>query len=238
MPSEMQMFACGAYMSDDYGDCYRPPAPEIRREAPPRRLRDLLPPASDVEVTRRRVACLLGVDPGARTPPEAPPSVHPFPVNGQWPRPENVVAIRQAVDAIPAHLRSKWLAAGGRLEIVPGQDARIHPANRLFGTCAGWNASKSAFCVVAGDHQEAGLTAVHEIGHALDYLLGFPSRSQQWLQIWQTDVAAGSVPRLAGQRESAAEYFAESFARAWHPVLYAVSLEAETFIVRRVLAPL
>ncbi len=179
----------------------------------------------------------LGCGPRRRDAPEVPPGVQPFPVNGRWPRPENVVAIRQAVDAIPARLRSKWLAAGGRLEIVPGEDARIHPANRRFGTCAGWNDSNSAFCVVAGDHKEAGLTAVHEIGHALDYLLGFPSRSREWLQIWQTDVAAGKVPRLAGQRESAAEYFAESFARAWHPVFYAVSLEAETFILNRVLAP-
>ena len=83
---------------------------------------------------------------------------------------------------------------------------------------------------MAGDHAEAPLTAQHEIGHAVDFALGYPSRSAAWLRIWRADVAAGRVPSYAGQRDKPDEYWAEQFARRWSPDLWPRSREAQDFI--------
>jgi hypothetical protein len=158
------------------------------------------------------------------------PVVVPVAIGGRTPGPENVARIRKAVDEIPLGFRSKWLAAGGHVEVVPGHNARIHPKSARLGPVLGWTRLGDPLCVVAGDHPDAPLTAVHEFGHVLDSLLGHVSRSPQWLKIWQADVAAGRVPGFAGQREKPEEYWAEQFARRWSPDLWARSREAESFI--------
>jgi hypothetical protein len=160
-----------------------------------------------------------------------PPAVQPVEIGGRWPRPENVAAIRRAVDEIPLRFRSLWRDAGGWLEIVPGSDAAIHPRFSRNAPALGWTAFHGPFCCVAGDHPDAPLTACHEIGHALDFALGYPSRSAAWLQIWRADVAAGRVPSDNQQREKPNEYWAEQFARRWSPdFLWARSREAQDFI--------
>ena len=53
--------------------------------------------------------------------------VYAIDIDGRSPRAENVRAIEKAVEHMPARFREAWLKNGGRLEIVPGCDARIHP---------------------------------------------------------------------------------------------------------------
>ena len=77
MPTDSQLFACGAYADFGDGDYYAPPAVAERRQAAPYRLRDLLPPAPDVESTRRRLRDLLG-----DAPPD-PPLISVVEIDGQ-----------------------------------------------------------------------------------------------------------------------------------------------------------
>jgi hypothetical protein len=222
---EMQLFACGAYADYGDGNWGVPPAVEVRREAAPLRLRDLLPPASNVEAARRRLRDLLGDAPATSA-----PSITAVAICGRMPDPRAVQAIRQAVDEIPLRFRSRWIDAGGRLEIVPGENASVHPRFNGSPAVLGWNESRGPFCCVAGDHFDAPLTARHEVAHALDFVLGFPSRGYQWHEIWKADVAAGRVPRYASQRAKPAEYWAESFAKLFDPVAV-IGSAAEEFIL-------
>jgi len=192
------------------------------------RLRFQPEPRGDIDLARARLDALLLDD--LPTPPPRP-AVVAVEVAGRWPRAKNVAAIRTAVDEIPSRFRSRWLAAGGRLEIVPGDNARIHPRSARLGPVLGWSTLGSVFCVVAGDHADSPLTASHEIGHALDYVFGYPSHSAEWLKIWQNAKAAGKVPAHGDQRQRPAEYFAESFARLWHPTLFITSQAAQDFIM-------
>ena len=163
-----------------------------------------------------------------------PPRVYAVAVAGKWPRPENVEAIRRAVDAIPPRFLRAWIASGGRLEIVPGSNASIHPRFSSSKPALGWTKFGTAFCVVAGDHADSSLTATHELGHALDFALRYPSHSAAWMRIWQADVAAGKVSAYTGQRDQAAEYFAEQFGNLWHPDIFIVSKAAQDFIMQLV----
>ena len=163
-----------------------------------------------------------------------PPRVYAVAVAGKWPRPENVEAIRRAVDAIPPRFLRAWIASGGRLEIVPGCDARIHPRSNVSTPALGWAEWNGVFCCVAGDHFDAGHTVIHEIAHCLDKLLQYPSRSDEWVQLWRRDLqAAGSVPTAARAREDSGEYFAESCSRLWSPTLYPTKAAAD-FILQLV----
>jgi len=155
-------------------------------------------------------------------------------IGGKWPNPENVEAIRRAVDAIPPRFLRAWIASGGRLEIVPGSNASIHPRFSSSKPALGWTKFGTAFCAVAGDHADSSLTATHELGHALDFALRYPSHSAAWMRIWQADVAAGKVSAYAGQRDQAAEYFAEQFGNLWHPDIFIVSKAAQDFIMQLV----
>ena len=163
--------------------------------------------------------------------PAAARRVYPVAVSGRLPDALNVQRIRQAVDAIPAKLLRKWIGADGRLEIVPGHNASAHPRFAFHPPAAGWNEFHGPFCVVAGDVPDAPLTAAHEIGHAVDFLLGYPSHSAAWLRIWQQEKSAGRVPSFAGQREQPSEYWTEQFARRWDSELYP-SRAAQDFIER------
>ena len=156
-----------------------------------------------------------------------PPAVLAVAIGGRLPRPENVRAIQKAVDELPLRFRSKWLAAGGRVEIVPGVVLPDYPH------WLGVNKFHSAIARVAGDNTDAPQTARHEFAHGLDFALGYPSRSAAWLRIWQDHKAAGNVPSFAGQREKPEEFFAEQFARLWHPDLYPTRA-AQDFIMQLV----
>src|SRR5208282_3520249 len=121
---------------------------------------------------------------------EPPRGVHAVEVGGRIPRPENVRAIRAAVAAIPLRLLSLWLGSGGRMEIVAGSNARLHSGTE---TVLGFWRFGTPSCVVAGDHHDCVRTSLHELGHCLNFLLRFPSRSEQWLRIWGADRRAGRV---------------------------------------------
>ncbi len=145
--------------------------------------------------------------------------------------PENVEAIRRAVDAIPPRFLRAWIASGGRLEIVPGSNASIHPRFSGHTAALGWCQFHGPFCAVAGDHADSPLTAVHEVAHGVDFAFGYPSRSAEWLRLWGSDKAAGKVPSFAGQREAPAEYWAEQFGRLFHETLFPASVPAQEFIL-------
>ena len=114
---------------------------------------------------------------------------------------------------------------------MPGCNASVHPRFAFHPPAAGWSEFGSPFCVVAGEAPDAPLTACHEVGHALDFLLGYPSRSAAWLRIWQADKAAGKVPSFAGQQEQPGEYWAEQFGRLFHETLFPASVPAQEFIL-------
>jgi len=186
-------------------------------------------PAEPLDLARARLF-LLTLDEAPTPPAPPPPGVYAVEVGGRWPRPENVAAIRRAVDAIPYRYRGPWLAKGGRLEIIAGSNARIHPKGSAhLGPALGWYHLGGTLCVVAGDHPDAAQTSLHEVGHAIDYALGGVSRRPQWVEIWKRD--RGKVPAIAGQREKPGEYWAESFAILWNPAaVYLHSREAERYI--------
>ena len=163
--------------------------------------------------------------------PAAARRVYPVAVSGRLPDALNVQRIRQAVDAIPAKLLRKWIGADGRLEIVPGRNASVHPRFASHPPAAGWTKFGTAFCAVAGDHADSPLTAVHEVAHGVDFALGYPSRSAEWLRLWGSDKAAGKVPSFAGQREAPAEYWAEQFGRLFHETLFPASVPAQEFVL-------
>ena len=94
-----------------------------------------------------------------------PPRVYAVAVAGKWPRPSNVQRIRLAVDAIPAKLLRAWIRAGGRLEIVPGRNASVHPRFSSDPPAAGWNKFHRRFASWLATCRRP-LTAAHEIGHA------------------------------------------------------------------------
>jgi hypothetical protein len=176
-------------------------------------------PQDDVDLRRAKLF-LLDLDDDL--PPV--PAVVPVPIGGRMPSPRAVEMIRKAVDQIPLRFREKWLAAGGRIEVIPGgalPDSRWLGANK-FG---------SARARVAGDHPDSCQTARHEFAHGLDHALGYVSHSGEWLRIWQAAKTAGKVPSFAGQREKPEEFFAEEFARLWHPTLFIVSRAAQDFIL-------
>ena len=82
-----------------------------------------------------------------------PPRVYAVAVAGEWPNPSNVQRIRLAVDAIPAKLL-RGIRAGGRLEIVPGRNASVHPRFSSSKPALGWTKFGTAFFAVAGDHAD------------------------------------------------------------------------------------
>jgi hypothetical protein len=152
------------------------------------------------------------------------PAVLPVEIGGKWPRPENVEAIRRAIDEIPLAFRSRWRDAGGRIEVIPG--GALPDSGYL-----GINKFNSARARVAGDHPDAAQTARHEFAHGLDHALGFVSHSAGWIRIWQAEKAAGKVPTFAGQREKPEEFWAEQFGNLWHPTVFIVSKAAQDFIM-------
>ncbi len=170
---------------------------------------------ADVELARAKLLLEMDLPPA--------PAVVAVEISGRWPRVETVRGIRVAVEAIPLHFRSRWLAAGGRIEVLPGVVLPEHPH------WLGVNKFNSARARVAGDHPDAAQTARHEFAHGLDFALGYPSHSEAWLQIWRADVAAGKVPGDANQ-DKPEEFFAEQFARLWHPELYPTQA-AQEFIM-------
>jgi hypothetical protein len=145
-------------------------------------------------------------------PPKPLPGVFAVQVGGRMPNPRNVEAIRRAVDEIPARLRSLWFRSGSRLEIVPGQNVKVDPESAGLDLALGFWRFGARLGVVAGDHHDCVRTALHEVGHAADRLLGYPSHGEAWSRIWQADSRAGRVSSYAEQNKKPEEYFAESFA--------------------------
>ena len=134
-------------------------------------------------------------------------------IAGKLPSPCKVSDIRDAVRKLPHRFLKLWFVRDGRMEIVPGSRADHHPDAGPGPSCLGW--SRRTFACVAGDHPEAVPTAIHEIAHCLDYALGSPSASKKWIEIWRQNLKVGQVPAEGGQRDSAAEYLAETFAKNW-----------------------
>jgi hypothetical protein len=155
------------------------------------------------------------------------PGVRVFPIGGRTPSADAVAKIHKAVLCIPDRFLRPWLAAGGRLDIVPGMDASVHPTFSNNGPAAGYCCI--IFCVIAGDYVDASRTAIHEIGHAFDNLTNV-SKSPAWRRIWNYEKLCGRVPQWAGQRMYASEFFAESFALLWSGNSMMLENSVEDFI--------
>jgi len=136
------------------------------------------------------------------------------PVGGRLPHPENVAAIRKALERVPTRFLVPWSEAAGRLELIAGNNATLHPE---FSWClrpaAGWN--RGTFSVVAADAGDAERTTLHELGHAVDAALGFIADKPTWRGLWAWHKRCETIPAFARQRESPGEFFAECFANLW-----------------------
>ena len=162
------------------------------------------------------------------TAPDLP--VYPVAIGGRMPDPQHVAAIREAVARIPSrHLRT-WIDGGGRLEILPGTIVTAHPRRTGNSPALGFCEFNGTVCIVAGDSPEAPATARHEIAHAVDTAMGFPSRGPEWMRIWRDDLLDGRVPSYAQQRERPGEYFAETCSQIWGGIGWKASKAARGYL--------
>jgi hypothetical protein len=181
------------------------------------------PPTPDVETARRRVSALLdGPDPlldtrrrlnvlfaDAPPPALAPPFITTVEIDGQRPSYEQVARIEAELRKIPAAILSSWRAAGGRIEIVGGRQANLHPltAGNLQGRrIDGWCSTYRKLIAVAAEAPAA--TIIHEFGHAHDgthWNSGRFSGLPEWERICRWRPATPV-------RFSPVEHYAEDFA--------------------------
>ena len=89
--------------------------------------------------------------------------VTPFAIAGRYPSDWQLQAVRDELSKAPRPVLNEWRARGGRVEVVAGGNAGIHPA-WPHGKCLGFCCSP--LVVIAGDFPR--LTALHEAGHAHD----------------------------------------------------------------------
>ena len=136
--------------------------------------------------------------------------VVPLTVAGCRPSGEQVALIEQTLTKLPEGVIRRWHNAGGRLELVAGDNATIHPkffhnSQRALGWCSG----DGRLLVVAIDSDRPERTVLHEVGHAIDRNNRF-SAAQEWCELsgrpprwyrWAHDYYAGDE----------AEFFAECF---------------------------
>ncbi len=188
-------------------------------------------PPADVPAARARLDLLLLDEP---TPLPRPP-LSARAIDGRLPSPSKVHAIEAAMDQVPAAILARLLRAGARIELIPGRDVAAHPqfAQHKGKQFAGVARFLQPFAVVAVDADDPVVTVLHELGHLLDNVAGHPSRSAGWFEIWTAEKRAGRVSRDAGQQQSPSEFFAEQFARLWHPDLYPTR-GAQDFIMQLV----
>jgi hypothetical protein len=147
----------------------------------------------------------------------AAPMVVALEIDGRRASPEQVRAIETTLGKVPKAIIRRWHNAGGRVELVAGNNASVHPrfAHRdiqATGWCDAWGGRLLA---VAADGSRPERTALHELGHGLD-LFDTPhpwqySSRPEW---------AGLANRPFGwyhldhhHESNAAELFAESFSR-------------------------
>ncbi len=141
-----------------------------------------------------------------------------LPIDGRRPERQSVCRILSALHDVPSRFYPPWIAAGGKMEMVAGLLASVHPR---YGSdprpAAGF--AEGPFCVVGADAPGATKTAIHELGHALDSVLRISSRPE-WLRLFEAATRDGRT-RLwgalsrAGQLQPPNEYFAEMFAFKW-----------------------
>jgi hypothetical protein len=142
----------------------------------------------------------------------------------------SVEHIHKALRWPPARVIQAWANAGGRMELVYGRDARIHPRSVGGPPCSGW--TSYTFCCVAADCEAAYLTALHELAHAYDCVLDMVSFSQRWRDLFGRLKRDEALPRAFGQSEDWREYFAESCGLLWRGWGNHLPFEVAAFIGR------
>ena len=164
-----------------------------------------------------------------RSPTIDPPGVYIFPIDGRSPRPENVAKVLRAIAGVPSRFRKAWQDGRGRMELIPGVDASRHPLFTSGIPAAGYN--KGVLSVVAAESRDPPRTAIHEMGHALDSILGVSSRPD-WLRLWQY------ARRKCGAKwweQCEREFFAESFSYIWTGLSMYVSEDIQNYLAFRIL---
>ena len=142
--------------------------------------------------------------------PARKPGIFAITLAGQKPNPEAVAEIVDAVQRIPARLLQTWQSRG-RLEVVPGVDAGRHPLYIDGGRPPlGFFSPARNIVVVAGDHRDRIRSTLHELGHALDHIIGISHRPQ-WAEICEADGVRQRVSKYYADSQVAGEHFAECF---------------------------
>ena len=149
------------------------------------------------------------------------------------PERQSVCRILSALHDVPLRFYPPWIAGGGKMELVAGPLANVHP---LYGTdprpAAGFNSG--VFSVVGADAPGATKTAVHELGHALDFILHISTRPE-WNRLFEAAARDGRTKlwggsSRAGQLQPIDEYFAEMFAFTWTGLNWYVPRPVQDFI--------
>jgi len=155
----------------------------------------------------------------------ATPLVSAISLAGVLPPAASLEAIEAELLRAPPHIVAAWRDRGGRVEVVPGKDASLHPQALPSQSRSGaWHWAKLGGLIVVAAAECDGHCVLHELGHAWDLGSRF-SRLPAWQQIcaseaWHADEVPG--PGLFGgthgdyYRSQPEEAYAESFARYVH----------------------
>jgi hypothetical protein len=103
-------------------------------------------------------------------------------VDGQAPTPEEVQGVRDELAKAPSSVRKLWRQRNGRIDVVPGDNATIHPTFCHNGMrAAGW--TRGLLIAVAG-HERQRSSVLHEVAHAIDTIGEFSS-TPRFLAIYE-----------------------------------------------------
>lgn len=163
------------------------------------------PEAVDADDVRRRLDALIE---------EIGESEKPFislvAIDGRLPTQRQVEAVESELAKAPANVVRDFRDRGGRIELVCGQNARLHPftANRRnHRSCGGWFCDFHKLIAIAVESDP--LSVLHELAHHYDRDGGRFSCLPRWRQI--------CMPGPWESRfDSPSERFAEAFAMHWH----------------------
>jgi hypothetical protein len=138
-------------------------------------------------------------------------------IDGRSPASTDVDLVRAELAKAPAAIVAELRAAGGRIDVIPGENAARHPESRLTAPCWGWSSALRALIVIAAE--SGAITTLHELGHWHDRFRRF-SRLPEWQKIVRDEQAVASdIPGLAVLQnipgyvfDRPEEHFAECFA--------------------------
>ena len=141
------------------------------------------------------------------------PMVQAIAVDGKRPTPAQVQGFDRELRKAPAPFIRAWRGLGGRVEVVPGNDASIHPEWRHGGDpIGGWHSEQlhNLICVAG---EQAQITVLHELGHFVDRGRRF-SDSADWRKLHKCEPAIAKMGPYYVSQE--AESFAQAVACIYH----------------------